>query len=397
MTQAEIQAQEWMLSHQEEIQDLNKIIIMKQRYDLAIFYYSTQPTSSSWTYCGVSDVSTVCSVNDETYYRWLSYTNHCSWYGITCDEDGLIQTVILDSNNLAGYLPHQIFNIKSLIRLSLRYNSITQSLPYKDNTLDHPIRTLLLNNNLLTGTIPNSFFVGMDHLQTISLGSNLLHGTIEDLALPKQSLIYFNVKGNGFSGSIPVGILFLDEGSKLEYIDIGSNQFTGTISSSWGAMKQLRVLTLYNNFFTGTLPKDILSLHTLSLSELSVGMNELTGVIPTLNPSTSTSSKLGYLNLGTNQLGGSIQSDFGNVFSSLESLILWQNQLTGSIPSSIGNIQSLEMFQLPYNNIIGVMPEEICDLRDDNLDILSSDCKSLIDDMPVKVTCNCCTTCYSGY
>ena len=78
--QTKMQAQKWMISYQynADIQNLNKLIIMKQCYNLGIFYYSTQSTSLSWTYCSYRDVSAACTVNNETYCRWLSYANHYS-------------------------------------------------------------------------------------------------------------------------------------------------------------------------------------------------------------------------------------------------------------------------------------------------------------------------------
>merc|ERR1711862_278815 len=96
---------------------------------------------------------------------------------------------------------------------------------------------------------------------------------------------------------------------------------------------------------------------------------------------------------------GTIPNNFGDIYTSLQSILLWQNKFTSTIPSNLGNIKSLEMLQLPYNNIMGSMPDDICMLRKDyNLNILSSDCSDdIVTGGGPKVICDCCTTCYSGY
>ena len=63
------------------------------------------------------------------------------------------------------------------------------------------------------------------------------------------------------------------------------------------------------------------------------------------------------LNLGGNELTGSIPSEIGNL-TNLTYLNLTTNQLTGSIPSEIGNLTNLTSLNLSNNQLIGsILPE----------------------------------------
>jgi len=70
------------------------------------------------------------------------------------------------------------------------------------------------------------------------------------------------------------------------------------------------------------------------------------------------------LDLGYNQLTGSIPPEIGNL-TNLNYLDLGGNQLTGEIPSEIGNLTNLNYLILNDNLLTGVIPESICDLNID--------------------------------
>ncbi|KAM3196415.1 hypothetical protein ACQJBY_072225 [Aegilops geniculata] len=76
--------------------------------------------------------------------------------------------------------------------------------------------------------------------------------------------------------------------------------------------------------------------------------------------------KLSLLNLGNNQLTGSIPPSFGNL-SDLWLLSFGTNKLSGSVPPTLGNIAALERFSVQNNNLEG------------NLEFLSalSNCRNL--------------------
>ena len=78
---------------------------------------------------------------------------------------------------------------------------------------------------------------------------------------------------------------------------------------------------------------------------LDLGYNQLTGSIP---PEIGNLTNLTYLNLRSNQLTGSIPPEIGNL-TNLTELWLKNNQLTGSIPPEIGNLTNLIKLILSYN------------------------------------------------
>ena len=77
---------------------------------------------------------------------------------------------------------------------------------------------------------------------------------------------------------------------------------------------------------------------------LDLGYNQLTGSIP---PEIGNLTNLTYLNLRSNQLTGSIPPEIGNL-TNLTRLWLNDNQLTGPIPPEIGNLTNLERLILYY-------------------------------------------------
>ncbi|RKZ50522.1 MAG: hypothetical protein DRR00_15010 [Candidatus Parabeggiatoa sp. nov. 3] len=77
----------------------------------------------------------------------------------------------------------------------------------------------------------------------------------------------------------------------------------------------------------------------------------LSGTIPNL----STLTNLQTLNLGNNQLSGTIPVELGNV-DSLTSLGLNDNQLNGAIPNEFGNLVNLMVLELSHNQLSGTIP-----------------------------------------
>ena len=57
--------------------------------------------------------------------NWVEQQNeHCSWRGVTCNENGLVTQLILPSNGLSGKLDSNITKLSSLEVLDLSDNDI---------------------------------------------------------------------------------------------------------------------------------------------------------------------------------------------------------------------------------------------------------------------------------
>ncbi|KAK9193064.1 hypothetical protein WN944_003760 [Citrus x changshan-huyou] len=101
-----------------------------------------------------------------------------------------------------------------------------------------------------------------------------------------------------------------------------------------------------------------------NLQYLDLGNNNLSGSIP---PQIGSLSNLKYLNLRWNNLTGTIPKEIGSL-RNLEMLYLSNNSLNGTIPKEIGSLRNLEVLCLSSNNLNGTIPTEIWSLR--NLEVL---------------------------
>ncbi|CAN1187548.1 Probable LRR receptor-like serine/threonine-protein kinase At3g47570 [Linum perenne] len=172
---------------------------------------------------------------------------------------------------------------------------------------------------------------------------------------------------------------------RVTALDLSSQGLQGLISSHIGNLSFLKVLSLYNNSFTGEIPPEIGRLHRLQ--QLMLSNNSLGGEIPS---NISGLSALTIFDVYRNKLVGSLPWQFG-LLNKLRALDVSLNNLTGSIPPSFSNLSSLWMFSagtippvigklhslerlhLYNNNISGYIPDSIGNLtRLFDLDISGS-------------------------
>ncbi|ESR55377.1 hypothetical protein CICLE_v10018798mg [Citrus x clementina] len=155
----------------------------------------------------------------------------------------------------------------------------------------------------------------------ISLRNTGLSGTLRDLSFSSfPQLVLLDLSHNGLFGTIPSQIGNL---SKLSYISLDSNQFSGKIPAE--------------------------------LIDLQLSINQLTGYIPySLGNVTSLSSLL----LAKNKLYGSLPPFVGNL-TNLKELYLLNNSLSGSIPPSLGN-SMLTYLVLDFNHFTSYLPHNVC-------------------------------------
>ncbi|MFZ1422611.1 MAG: hypothetical protein WAS55_02210 [Saprospiraceae bacterium] len=146
-----------------------------------------------------------------------------SWYGITLNQSGCIQSIDLSDNKLSGALP----------ALNL-------------NTLD----TLILNNNDISGTIPE---FKIPFIKYLGLRNNNLVGS-----LPLSRHDWMNIKG----------------------LDLGQNNLTGSVPPDLGDLCDLLELKLDKNKFTGNLPEELTKLQNLEIGRVDFNSNN----IDTLKP-----------------------------------------------------------------------------------------------------------------
>ena len=164
-------------------------------------------------------------------------------------------------------------DMQSLRFVILEGNLLTGTLD-EDFLSNHPeIDTLDLSDNMLKGTLPEHFF-SMESLQVLDLHDNMLTGPLPDFPV-NNVLAILALHQNKFTGAIPGNITNLEI---LEHLDLSSNLLEGALSPVFNTMTTLTYLFLAeNNFIQGDIP-DYGNL--VDLRELSLKSTGRTGLIP---------------------------------------------------------------------------------------------------------------------
>lgn len=212
---AEFQAFHWIdqLDKRVLCPDIVDTALVYQRYTLAVFYYTLD--GSNWNSCTENEPEIPCSTEQE---RWLSAASECDWYGITCDDAGLVSHLDLPSHGLNGDgLPVELFSLTSLLGLSLGHNQhISGSIPTEIAQLTG-LQYLDLDDNDLDGSFPIVY--GITTLQAIDLNNNRLSGSIDTAIGQLADLVILQIENNEFNGALP-----LDAIAGLNHLVLFSSQ-----------------------------------------------------------------------------------------------------------------------------------------------------------------------------
>ncbi|KAA3472766.1 LRR receptor-like serine/threonine-protein kinase FLS2 [Gossypium australe] len=237
---------------------------------------------------------------------WNSSSECCQWALVECNSQqvtGLNLCSVFPTLGKTSTVLAPIFRIKTLMSLDISYNSIQ-------------------------GEIPG---IGLRNL---------------------TELVFLDMRGNSFNGSIPLQLFHL---ANLEFLDLSDNMIEG--------LRKLEVLNLQNNSFSLEIPADVGSL--VNLTTLDLSKNPLSGEIPSsiqkmsvkgqIPSWISNQTDLIYLDLSENDLEG----DFSQWLAerNLGTIILSDNKLTGSLPSQLFQSRNLSVFELSKNNFSGEFPE----------------------------------------
>ncbi|VEU42100.1 unnamed protein product [Pseudo-nitzschia multistriata] len=342
---------------------------LEERYASAVFYFSTN--GGDWDSCSLND-------NECKSGRWL-VGDVCGWYAVTCNGYGMVTSFDFadaDGNGLVGSLPAEMYLFSELT-------------------------DLIIVNNTITGTLPEAFGMNATSMRSLLLPDNELKGSIPENYLSNSPLEFVHLGGNSFSGPVPKNI---GDASYLQQLDLSSNAITGFLPENYSRYTALEALSFAHNELKGTIPEDIYGMANLKF--LHLNGNELDGTIST---SVGDLSSLKELRVGQSNLSGNIPDELyfltnlveldisGAQFDgrlslgllnlgNLEKLIVNNNNLVGTVPNSFGRIKTLTDVSLQGNNLSGSVPESVCWLREENLEVLTADCEELI--------CNCCSACF---
>ncbi len=321
----------------------------------------------------------------------------------------------LSQNNFSGEIPTALGNSTTLFSVNLSFNQFTGTIPSQLSN-SNSLRTIDIRNNKFSGEIPTEI-TNITDLQSFLISNNSF--VFEDFendfstynALPQfdyspQSNIGITRALQVTSGGIAVlttpetqsgnntyqwrkdGVNLVTQTnatlslSNITQTDLGTYDCIITNTTVSG-------LTIYKNDITLINPvpqseRDAL----VALYNATDGPNwtntwDLNGPIGSWYGLTfNTSGYVSKINLGVNNLIGSLPNEIGN-FTFLEELNLNGNQISGNIPEEIGNLVSLNKIDLSNNQLTGEIPPQIGNLN--NLLDLNLGSNTLSGEIPAAI------------
>ena len=302
---------------------------------------------------------------------WMNETDYCQWYGISCDSDGLVTSIDLRDNNLAGQFPvytrNEFTNGEPTFGISTKYGVANL----------YNLETLNLADNKLTGTIEFGPLYILSLLTNFDVSGNELSGVVDALVTPSlthadfssnrftymnrfkkykgsfQSLRFCDVSNNAIQ--IDATNIFDNIPPTIEQFMVSKNEIYGSFPETLNNLPKLRQLNMSSNSLSGSLPEWLNNLP--ELRQFDVSSNALSGEISDFTESILSLRELDMSNQ-TNGLTGTIPEDIWR-FQSLKILNLAGNKLAGTIPPAIGNMAVLEVLDLSNNLVKTSIPSEL--------------------------------------
>ncbi|VAI44024.1 unnamed protein product [Triticum turgidum subsp. durum] len=275
-------------------------------------------------------------------------TDCCEWEGISCNGDGAVTGVSLESKGLEGPISLFLTNLTSLLRVNLSHNSFSGGLP-AELMFSGSIIVLDVSFNRLNGPLPElpPLITTNRPLQVLNTSSNQFSSQFPSATWKvMNSLIALNASNNSFSGNIPSSLCL---GSPyLALLDLCYNQLSGDIPNTLGDCSKLKVLKAGNKNLSGILPVE--TFRVASLEYLSFPNNGLQGELDGAH--IVKVSNLATLDLGGNHFSGKIPESIA-LLKRLEELHLGSNNMSGELPSTLGNCTNLKTIDLKINNFSG--------------------------------------------
>ncbi|KDO47976.1 hypothetical protein CISIN_1g001738mg [Citrus sinensis] len=346
-------------------------------------------------------------VGNLSFLRLIDLADN-NFYGNIPHEVGRLSrldTLMLANNSFSGKIPTNLSGCSNLINFLAHGNNLVGQIAANIGYNWMRLEKLSIADNHLTGQLPASIG-NLSVLKVINVEENRLSGRIPNTLGQLRNSFYLNIAGNQFSGNVPpsiynlsslellylrgnrlIGSLPIDIGltlPKLTNFVIAENNFSGPIPNSFSNTSNLVMLDLNLNLFSGKVPINFSRLQNLSwllLAGNNLGngaANDLDFITPLTN-----CSKLIALGLYGNRFGGVLPHSIANLSTTTVQINMGRNQISGTIPSGIGNLVNLNGFGIDLNQLTGTIPHEIGKLT--NLQLLYLDFNLLEGSIPFSL------------
>ncbi|OAY68181.1 LRR receptor-like serine/threonine-protein kinase EFR [Ananas comosus] len=287
-----------------------------------------------------------------------------------------IQSIRMSHNHLVGSVPPGLDKLHDLTMYNIGFNRIVDTLDFVASLTNSTVlRYLAIDENLLSGTIPESIgdlsaglsklYIGgnrisgkipasigwLTSLTLLKMSHNLISGEISPEIGQLKQLRMFGLAGNRLSGEIPASLGNL---SLITQLEMYENELVGRIPDSFSEFQLLLSLDLSSNHLEEAIPNGVFTLTSLT-SLLNLSHNSLTGHLP---QDIGMLGNLVVLDLSNNLLSGNITDSVGQC-KSLQVLSMSNNSLSGLIPNSLGNLKGLQSLDLSSNRLVGSIPQSL--------------------------------------
>jgi len=283
---------------------------------------------------------------------WTTESDHCNWFGITCNEEGYVIEFILPSNNVTGEFPAiSLSSFYKLQRLVLDNNELhgmmaasNAEFAYSDDDY--------IPENWVTDT---SLFFNLRDLTHVDLSQNNMNGEVDVLFAP--ALQYANFSHNNFT-SINTFKKFKRSQQTLTVCDVSHNSINTSVNNLMkNVPPNIEQFIVSNNLIYSSFPATLEEL--ANLRRFNMSMNSLSGELPDFS---SVYPNLQALDLSDQDssagLVGNIPESLANL-PFLSTLNLGGNKLSGSIPPVLGNMGQLRVLGLSSNKLSQTIPKEL--------------------------------------
>mmetsp|Transcript_9202 Transcript_9202/g.26287 ORF Transcript_9202/g.26287 Transcript_9202/m.26287 type:complete len:658 (-) Transcript_9202:185-2158(-) len=236
------QATEWILRlDPRQVCPIDPSVKIVQRWSLAVMYFSTN--GDSWKACSANDTDESCGATSPFIgqKRFLGESNECEWAGIACNVVGCVTEVLFEDNDLIGTIPTEMGLLTDLILWGMERGGLTGRIPSQIGELPNLI-FLDLDFNSLTGALPIELFT-LSGMTQLDLNNNALTGNVDGFVVTNTTTGVDRI-------AFPV----------LDFLQLHTNQFTGTIPDLFGDLNLLGTFTLHDNNFTGSIPQTVCDL-----------------------------------------------------------------------------------------------------------------------------------------